>query len=286
MRVCSNSLRVFMVIVVVIRAVNSCLRFFACFVACFALRYVFLQEFGCKRFFFSETLPFSPPLQMPRRTPNLDDDHIQFLQENVKAATSGLHCLKKDIRTATQAVKRQRKAGEPWVLTGFLLRVVLILYYLAGYQPFLAVPYLHRAGRRKKNWEDPPDEFLEDLVEKAFMETGNDIFIELYDQESTPDPDALREALSFQSQHAAMMWCMDMNQTKGLAPSSATVRDRLDAANMLLPAHLQNTIPQETWLSTPRVFVHRWRCFWNGRFGRLRIVPDIEFEELRNKVWD
>ena len=41
-----------MVIVVVIGAVNSCLRFFACFVACFALRYVFLQEFGCKRFFF------------------------------------------------------------------------------------------------------------------------------------------------------------------------------------------------------------------------------------------
>ena len=220
---------------------------------------------------------------MPRRTPNLDDDHIHFLQENVKAATSALHCLKKEIRTTTKSVQRQRKAGEPWVLTGFLLRVVLILYYLAGYQCFLAVPYLHRAGRRKK-WQDPPDEFLEELVEKTFMETGNEIFIELYDQERTPDPGALKEALSFQSEHAAMMWCMDMNQTKGLAPSSASVRDRLDGANLLLPEHLQKTIPQETWLSTPRVFVHRWRRFWNGRFGRLRIVPDIEFEELQNKV--
>ena len=49
-RISSYSLRVFMVIVVVIEAVSSCLRLFACFLAYFALRYFFLQEFGCKRF--------------------------------------------------------------------------------------------------------------------------------------------------------------------------------------------------------------------------------------------
>ena len=86
---------------------------------------------------------------MPRRTPNLDDDHVQFLQQSVKDATSALDRLKKEIRKETESVQRQKKGGKPWVLTGFLLRIVLILYYLAGYQTFLAVPYLHRAGRKK-----------------------------------------------------------------------------------------------------------------------------------------
>ena len=220
---------------------------------------------------------------MPRRSPNIDEDHMQSLQRDMAEANSALRSVSRDIRLETKVAQRKQKAGKPWEITGFIWRVVLILYYLAGYQTFLAIPYLHRAGR-KKRWEDPPDEFLDELVEKVFMTTPNYIFINLYDAQRPPDPDALREALKFQSEYAAMTWCMDMNQTKGLAPSSASVLDRLDAGNLALPEHLQSAVPQEPWLSTPRVFVHRWRRFWNGRFGRLRIVPDIELEELQNKV--
>ena len=220
---------------------------------------------------------------MPRKSSGLDGARLEQMERDLQAVTSNAASLRSQICNAQRRVKRKLAQPQPWCLAGFLLHTVLILYYLGPYSPRLPLPYLHFTGK-EKHWPEITDEELRALIETAFLDAPAQLFLELCDPLNPSDEQAYQAALDFRSQFDTMKWCEEMNTTRGLAPSSATVLHRLHTDNEARPQEFQRHIPMNTWVSTPRTFVHKWRRRFGGRFGCIRIVPNLTAESMMAKV--
>ena len=220
---------------------------------------------------------------MPRKSSGLDSARLEQMERDLQAVTSDAASLRLPIWSSQRRVKRKLAQPQPWCLAGFLLHTMLILYYLGPYSPRLPLPYLHFTGKAK-DWPEITDEELTALIETAFLDAPAKLFLELCDPVHPSDDQAYQAALDFRSQFETMQWCEEMNTTKGLAPSSATILHRLYTDNEARPQDFQRHIPMNTWVSTPRTFVHKWRRRFGGRFGCIRIVPNLTAESMMAKV--
>ena len=220
---------------------------------------------------------------MPRISGGLDGARLQQMKRDLQAVTSNSAALRLQICNAQRRVKRKLAQPKPWRLASSLLHTVFILYSLGPYSPRLPLPYLHFTGK-EKDWPEINDEELTALIETAFLDAPDKLFLELCDAMNPSDEQAYQAALDFKAQFETVKWCEEMNTTKGLAPSSATILHRLYTDNESRPQEFQSHIPMNTWMSTPRTFVHKWRRRFGRRFGCVRIVPNLTAKAMMAKV--
>ncbi len=89
------------------------------------------------------------------------------------------------------------------------------------------------------------------------------------------------------AEHALMDWVDASNRLKGVAPSTdEVVWHFIRTWPWVGSRNLRNTA---LWLSrqsarTQAVWATRWRARWGARFGRLRVMPDISPELIREKA--
>ena len=96
----------------------------------------------------------------------MSSETVEALAARSAALDDNLVVVRRELAKARQAQKDSKR--RQWYLTDWLQHVILILYYLAGYRPGVAIHYL-AASARKRKWPRKADEELRVLVEDAFL---------------------------------------------------------------------------------------------------------------------
>ena len=112
------------------------------------------------------------------------------------------------------------------------------------------------------------------------MKVSEKFFLDLCDAIHPSYAKAYKEAFDLKFHFETMERFEEMNSAKGLAPSSATIVHRLCNDNENRPPPSQSYIPMNSWVSIPRAFVRNWRQRFGGKFGRVRIVPNLTAESM------
>ena len=94
---------------------------------------------------------------------------MEALQERKRKMSADIAELGKQVRRAKAKAKAAAcTAARAWVLTGTVLRTVLIAYLLADGVPYPAVVFLKGKGRQF-GWPDKTDEETEALIDTVFL---------------------------------------------------------------------------------------------------------------------
>ena len=124
------------------------------------------------------------------------------------AIDAQLLALRGDIQCAQAKQRAKAKAqARSWILGVSLLRIVVLIYWLADGMVDPAVFYLRQRGRQHR-WPDKDDEELADLVEQAFVNTADAEVLALADAEDPLDLAALREATRYGLQWRLRQWTL------------------------------------------------------------------------------
>lgn len=203
----------------------------------------------------------------------------QRLDADLAANRAELKKAKQSERNAQQAT------AKVWRLTAALERRALIAYVLAGYVAEPAVQFLASAGR-KRRWPAKGEEQLQRMVEDVFAAAAAEEVAHLSDLSGPLDPPACKEALRWVEEWRLATWTKTQNSDKGVAPSTATVLERLKGSLANFPEHLQPSHPGVVAEPRARTWASRWRRRWGGRYGRLPVRDEVPLEEMQSKARD
>ena len=141
------------------------------------------------------------------------------------AIDAQLLALRGDIRRAQAKQRAKAKAqARAWVLGVSLLRVVVLIYWLADGVVDPAVFYLRQQGRQH-HWPDKDDEELADLVEQVFAETADADILALTDTDDPLDVAALKEATRYGLQLRLRMWTLAQNRNGVVVPAGDNLEE-------------------------------------------------------------
>lgn len=196
------------------------------------------------------------------------------LDERLRVAESELRLAKRQLKA-----NKQRE----WVFTKWLTDVVLILYALAGYDAWLAKTFLTRAAA-KRRWTPQTDDALQRIVEDAFLAVDVDALAGLVDMNSPTNKLAMKTAVKFFEEGRLAAWVTNLNQTKGVAPSSESVLRQYECNCSCVPAEVRPPRVGVSASARARVWAQRWRERWGFRHGVIRPREDVAALELQGKV--
>lgn len=206
---------------------------------------------------------------------------VALLEKRLGEAQAQVAEARRDVKRKRQKVKdEQQKEKKHWAFSSFVVNVLLVLYFLADYRSHVAVAFAHKEAVKRK-WGHRADEEIADLIYQLFLNADMHDFAEvtcISDDTPTQVRKASETAVKFKAEYDAAEWAKK-NNTKGVAPASATILQRIVESTKASP--LSVTLPTEYLFndsSTGRSYVRRWRKRWGGRYGGIRARNNIEAE--------
>lgn len=208
------------------------------------------------------------------------DDLLQHRQE----LDGALATTKRELKKAKQGDKdAMRGKVSAWRLSKSLVHIVLIIYNLTDYTVEPAVKYLRTSGQ-KRHWPEKSDEELEEMLMDYFLDADPHEVAGLSDITNPSDAVALRVALDYVEQWRLVMWIQDINDQKGVAPSTDAVLQQLEVSRSGLPADVRPVARGNSADGKNRMWAKRLRKRWGGRHAKLRVREDIPLQEMRDKA--
>ena len=191
--------------------------------------------------------------------------------------------LGKQVRRAKAKAKAAAcTAARAWVLTGTVLRTVLIAYLLADGVPYPAVVFLKGKGRQF-GWPDKTDEEAEALIDTVFLAADPWEVVALASPDDAPDQAALQRAVDIVHEWRMSLWTLEQNK-KSVSPPTAVVLAQFEALRLQQPVGLRPTARGSSGLAWSRKFASRWRKRFNGRSGQMKAREVVPVEILREKA--
>ena len=195
------------------------------------------------------------------------------------AIDAQLLALRGDIRRAQAKQRAKAKAqARAWVLGVSLLRVVVLIYWLADGVVDPAVFYLRQRGHQH-HWSDEDDEELADLVEQVFADTADADVLALTDADDPLDVAALKEATRYGLQWRLRTWTLAQNR-KGVAVPAGDNLEEFEARRLEQPPALRPAPWGDVWNGAARMRLSRWRWCFNGRVDEMRAREVVDAAHL------
>ena len=206
---------------------------------------------------------------------------LRMMKADFQRSGAGLKRLRQEVR------REQNQISSIWYFNPYVVAVLLLLYYLGNYSSVFSVAYVQCLAKKKK-WPERSDEEILDVVQRLFLSVDATTFAELTSDEASEVYTyrrAQQAARKFKAEYEAVIWTKDANARKGLAPGSDVILFRLVRASEQEPADL--TSPLCHFLdatSSGRVYMHRWRKQYGGRYGSVRPIANLSSEQVSTKV--
>ena len=181
--------------------------------------------------------------------------------------------------------RAQLALAREWQVSPGERRTAVIIYVLADYAAEPAAKFLAGQGRIHR-WPDKPERDLCALVESLFVEAhaadaGG--LIALTDVENPSDPTAMATATGYVEEWRLYIWAKDLNVSKGVAPSTSSVLERV-VATRLANGHAAPYAIGTAAQGASRMWATRFRRRWGGRFGAIREHENVPLDELAAKA--
>ena len=155
-------------------------------------------------------------------------------------------------------------------MTGPKRKTVLAIHYLADYDPEPAVRYLQARSRQHQWRPRMSDEDAASMVENLYISSDGGEGAALADSASPADAGVHREALKVVEEWKVVRWGRQCITEASVAPSSASMLDRLEENRMKIPVASRPQTAGNVSMSSARSRMHRIRSRWGGR---LRATP-------------
>jgi hypothetical protein len=196
-----------------------------------------------------------------------------------------------DLRASVAAARRELRRGvaaervsaRAWQLGPSLTNEAVLTYALAGCSAEPAVRFLVATGRQR-HWPERAEDDLRTLVEDLYLQIDLEDLVSLMDTESPLDAAAMRAAQRRVLEWRLFTWTQGLNYDKGVAPCTAALLDRLEECRSSLPGVARPISRGGVTESRARRWATRWRRFWGGRHGRLRLREPITAATMRSKA--
>lgn len=212
-------------------------------------------------------------LTMSSRTLDEMQQSRRAIRDSLAQTRSALHRMKR-----TAAVRSKQ-----WDLPEFVQRVSLAAFVLAGYRADAAVRYLKVCGR-ERHWPDRDRGELAILVEDLFLRADPDALASLVDIHSPPDHRALALAFKWVHEWRVVHWATQLNDERGVAPSSVSLLQRASQCALNVPPNLRPCVPADVGRSRAKRWAARLRKRWGGRYASIPAGEHLSREEMHSKV--
>ena len=213
-----------------------------------------------------------------------DMGRLEELQAQRAALQGQIAGARQQVKVARQKAKDDaKKSKKVWVLTESLRRVALIVFCLSNYATAPAVEFLVAAAAKRK-WPVKTEEEVAAMVEDIFLKADMQELEELCDLHSPKDIAAARAGVRFSEQWRLAEWVRRLNFGSGVAPSTETVLQRLEAERLRLPDSVRPASRGSAAEPWARMWVLRWRRRWGAKHGKVRLKSDVEVQECREKA--
>ena len=225
-----------------------------------------------------------PPGSVAPPHNSVDMDRLAELQAQQAALREQVAGARQRVKAAKQKTKDDaKKSKKVWVLTESLRRVALIAFCLSNYATAPAVEFLAGAAAKRK-WPVKTEEELAAMVEEIFLKADLQEVEELCDLRNPKDLAAAREGVRFSEQWRLADWVQRLNFGSGVAPSTETVLQRLEAERLRLPELVRPASRGSAAEPWARMWALRWRRRWGAKHGKVRLKSDVGVEECREKA--
>ena len=154
--------------------------------------------------------------------------------------------------------------------------VVLLLFVLAANPRPAILVYLRR--RRRAN-----DSELLYSAEEALLSASDEELQELLSNEQAR-PAQRRVAKRLLAEQTLFEWCRTVNESRGVAPSTAALLRHARKCEEDLPASVFNVNASGKIGLPARVWANGWRKRWNVKLGTIQSTDAPSREELVLKV--
>ena len=171
-----------------------------------------------------------------------------------------------------------------WKVTEPIRKTVLAIHYLADYDPEPAVRYLQARSRQHQWRPRMSDEEVASMVENLFISSDEGEGAALADSASPADAGVHRKALKVVEEWKVVKWGRQCNTEASVAPSSASMLDRLEENRMKIPVASRPQTAGNVSMSSARSRMHRIRSRWGGRFRATPAGERVEPAEAMAKV--
>ena len=121
------------------------------------------------------------------------------------------------------------------------------------------------------------------MIQDLFLKADDDEIAELTDVNDPKDEAALRDAVRCVEEWKAYVWTKTLNSEKGVAPSTASVLQKIAESSSQMPPAVRPDFGAVSQ-SRGRAWARRWRRNWHGRHSKIRIREVVPVEEMRAKV--
>ena len=208
---------------------------------------------------------------------------VDDLRQRTRAAEHALADVTHQHKLAKRRHAAARAAGErAWTLSGSLLDETLLIYTLADCNVTPAVRNL-ASRAREHHWPPADSETAASIVTSAFLAADLDRLAALSDTDAPANLRAFRHATDVVQQWRLAEWASAQN-SKGVAPSTASVLAQWEAARAAVPASVRPAAWGSTSEGAARMRASRWRHRHGGRFAKLPLREAVDVPTMQNKA--
>ena len=199
-------------------------------------------------------------------------------RDEAKAALSSARRVAREFRAKERTA--ERTAARAWQLPPLVANTTLIISAITDCASEPCVRFLRDAGR-VRHWPDKTDEELASFAEDLCLAADVDWLTALLNDAAPADTGAFNAAHRVVLEWRLHGWVQSVNYDKGVAPSASDVLDRHEELRAALPASDATAARGVATESRARMWLHRWRKRWGGRFARIRTREPIDPAEVR-----
>ena len=204
-------------------------------------------------------------------------DHLLAEREEMKRRKAS---LKAQLQKAKGLRERESRA---WLLSTFVVHVVLIAYALCEYQAPAAIKFLVITGR-KRRWPEKSECELQELVENLFLECDETELAELADQQGPTHPQAFVVAARYSEEWKMAVFVQDQNSRLGVAPTTESLLHRWQCTRATYAATLRPMDPGLVAEPKARKWAHRWRVRWGHGMEPYESEPSCLSKKRRPRL--
>ena len=184
------------------------------------------------------------------------------------------------LRTSRDSLQRRSRLRQPWQLSDNVIRVLMLCYITSGYALEPPIKYLSWYASICR-WPPKGTEELAALVEATFLSAGVSMLASLDDPICSEHDAAAKTASKYVEQWRLKQWVVDQNIECGVAPSTDAVLTQLHIDLEALDEHRRPPPVGNIMDVSARMWVHRWRIQWGGRYGSLPTTENSSMPDLR-----
>ena len=210
------------------------------------------------------------------------DDIVNECKARREAISRQLRALTSQRRAERHRLQQVAKYNAcEWTVPPQVMRAALVIYEQCGWNAEPSIQFIMRVGRANKMPSITDVEAIV-LLEEAFL--VNDLKELMYAADVHVECKWMLEAKRVISEWHIVQWGSNLNMHQGVAPSTASILEKAQAAGHVLPktvfARTRNGRPG----STARMWASRFRKRWGAAIGKVKQNEHIPLDVLRAKV--